>query len=222
MRDLLPDQVFEFLRDRYIAGVATAEANFVASRADEDALTGALGQALAMPTPWIFTGPDGDYAVQVSYRKLRGRGLNAPERLYGSDGLFQIEVSAPDGSVLRRKGLPFQSKTNWRGRSASVASQAADIQASTGEGLVIDYASTGYRACKTGMAIETRGNRREVERRGGMAALGQILGNDFLECRVGRVGLFYDTLAERYYEGPRLISPRHAVTTRVSRLDVPD
>lgn len=219
MRDLLPDHVFEFLRDRYIAGVATAEANFAASSADEDALTGALGQALAMPAPWIFTGPNGDYSVQVSYRKLRGRGLNAPERLYGSDGLFQIEVSAANGSVVRRKGLPFQSKTNWRGRSASVASQAADIQASTGEGLVIDYTSTGYRACKTGLAIETRGNRREVERRGGMVSLGQILGNDFLECRVGRVGLFYDTAAERYYQGAGLIDPRHAVTTRVSRLD---
>lgn len=33
-----------FLRDRYIAGVATAEANFAASSADEDALTGDLSQ----------------------------------------------------------------------------------------------------------------------------------------------------------------------------------
>lgn len=71
------------------------------------------------------------------------------------------------------------------------------------------------------MAIETRGNHREVERRGGMVSLGQILGNEFLECRVGRVGLFYDTEAERYYQGGDLIQPSHAVTTRVVRFDRP-
>lgn len=107
----------------------TAEANFAASSADEDSLTGALGQALAMPTPWRFLGPEGDYEVQVMYTKLRGRGHNAPEKLYGSDGIFQIEIASADGTVLRRKGLPFQSKTNWRGRNRSVASQAEKMQA---------------------------------------------------------------------------------------------
>ena len=162
MRDLLPQQLMDVLRDRYIAGVATAEAHFADSSADEDSVTGALGQALAMREPLVFSDQSGDFSVQISYRKVRGRGLNAPERLYGSDGIFQIAVITDEGVIVRLKGLPFQSKINWRGRSSSVASQSADIEASTGEGIVVDYTTTGYRACPTGLAVESRGNRREV------------------------------------------------------------
>jgi len=168
-----------------------------------------------MKEPIMFTGPEGNYTVQVSYRKLRGRGLNAPERLYGSDGLFQILVSNENDEILRQKGLPFQSKTNWQGRSQAVASQARDIQQTTGEGLVIDYSATGYRTCGTGIAIETHGNRMEVNRRGAMKPLGQILGVEFLECRIGKIDLFYDPDKERYFQGGNLIQPAHAITTRV-------
>src|SRR3954453_4627655 len=102
MRDLLPQHLVDFLRDRYIAGVATAEANFADSSADEDSVTGALGQALAMREPLIFSDQSGAaFSVQISYRKVRGRGLNAPERLYGSAGIFQIAVTTPEGVVIR-------------------------------------------------------------------------------------------------------------------------
>jgi hypothetical protein len=215
MRDLLPQQLMDVLRDRYIAGVATAEAHFADNSADEDSVTGALGQALAMREPLIFSDQSGDFSVQISYRKVRGRGLNAPERLYGSDGIFQIAVTTDEGVVVRLKGLPFQSKINWRGRSSSVASQSADIEASTGEGIVVDYTTTGYRACPTGLAVKARGNRREVERLNGTKPLGQLLGVDFLECRIGTIGLFFDPEAERYFQGDNMLEPRHAITTHV-------
>jgi hypothetical protein len=127
-----------------------------------------------MREPLIFGDQSGNFSVQVSYRKVRGRGLNAPERLYGSDGIFQIAVTTEEGVVVRLKGLPFQSKINWEGRSASVASQSADIEASTGEGIVVDYTTTGYRACSTGVAVEARGNRQEVERRGAWELLQEL------------------------------------------------
>jgi len=103
----------------------------------------------------------------------------------------------------------------WEGRSASVASQSEDIEASTGEGIVVDYTTTGYRACSTGVVVEARGNRNEVERRGGMKPLGQLLGVDFLECRIGKIGLFFDPETERYFEGDNMVEPRHAIATRV-------
>lgn len=50
-----------------------------------------------------------------------------------------LNVAVPPlETTVRLKGLPFQSKINWEGRSASVASQSADIEASTGEGIVVD------------------------------------------------------------------------------------
>jgi len=80
---------------------------------------------------------------------------------------------------------------------------------------VVDYTTTGYRACSTGLAVEARGNRQEVERRNGTKPLGQLLGVDFLECRIGTIGLFFDPVTERYFHGDNMVEPRHAITTRV-------
>lgn len=59
MRELLPTIVLDSLRDRYLAGVADAEAFFDLHRADEDSVTGALGQSIAMHHPVAFTTPEG-------------------------------------------------------------------------------------------------------------------------------------------------------------------
>ena len=112
MRDLLPPKLADFLRDRYIAGVARAEASFDENSADEDAVTGALGQSIAMPEALAFTSPEGTYQIRITYRKVRGRGPLAPEKRYGSDGIFQIAVTDTLERIVRRKGLPFQSKVN--------------------------------------------------------------------------------------------------------------
>ena len=48
-----------------------------------------------------------------------------------------------------------------------------------------------------------------------MKPLGQLLGVDFLECRIGKIGLFFDPETERYFEGDNMVEPRHAITTRV-------
>lgn len=215
MRDILPAHLVDFLRDRYIAGVAMAEASYAESSADEDAITGALGQAIAMPTPTVFSGPQGIYEVKISYRKVRGRGRDAPERLYGSDGIFQITVTDEHGEVVRQKGLPFQSKKNWSGRNSALADQARDMQSSTGEGLIIDFTPNGYSACGSSLVAEVNGDRREVDRQRGTRPLGVTLGIDFLNCTVGRVGLFYDSEKERYMENDNLVPPRHALTTIV-------
>ncbi len=217
MRDLLPSQLVDLIRDRYVAGVASAEAFFDENSADEDSLTGALGQAIAMKEPLYFNGPDGTYSVRVSYKKLRGRGINAPERLYGADGIFQIAVLDHLGAVLRQKALPFQSKTDWRGRSKTVAAQSTDIQSSFGEGIVIDYSRRGYRACSTKVVIDVRGSRIEADRRNALKPLGQLLGVEFLECRMGKQGLFYDDKQERFKREGITIPPMHAITTTIHR-----
>jgi len=217
MRDILPDSVIAALRDRYVAGVANAEAQFEAGVADEDALTGALGQAIAMPQPYVFRTDAGVYSVKISWKKIRGRGLNAPERLYGSDGIFQISVYDETGQTLRTKGLPFQSKTNWRGKSASVVNQSADIEHSLGSGLVLNFTDHGYEACSTQAALAARGNRRQVERDRELRPLGEILGNDFLNCTIGSIGLFFDPESERFNNASNELPPANAITTIVRR-----
>src|SRR5258705_6940040 len=46
---LLPDGLKALIRDRYLAGVPDAQSKYPFSAADEDALTGALGNSISMP-----------------------------------------------------------------------------------------------------------------------------------------------------------------------------
>lgn len=41
--------------------------------------------------------------LKVEWQKLRGRGDNAPERLYGPDGILQLELFDEVGNVIARK-----------------------------------------------------------------------------------------------------------------------
>lgn len=142
---------------------------------------------------------------------------NAPERLYGADGLFQISVLDEFGNVLRSKGLPFQAKTDWKGKNSEIARQSRDIQSSLGAGIVVNYRKAGYQACTTSIAAAAGGNRLEVERQGALGPLGQALGRDFLDCRIGRVGLYFDPATERFRSGVESLPPANAITTTVRR-----
>ena len=105
---LLPDGLKAVIRDRYLAGVSDAQAKYPFSAADEDSLTGALGNSISMPHEMLFGDGQNQYSYQMSYRKIRGRGPRAPEKQLGADGIFRIEVTDERGR--QTKGLPFQAK----------------------------------------------------------------------------------------------------------------
>lgn len=217
MHDILPAAVIGILRDRYAAGVASAEAFFDHHCADEDAVTGGLGQALAIGDAIRFHFEGQLYEVNIAYRKLRGRGSNAPERLYGSDGIFQIIVTDRAGQIAAQKGLPFQSKTNWKGKNGALLTQVQRMEKSTPGGIVIDFGSTGYKACTAQAAMAAGGNRRSVEKFGAMRPLGQMLSRDFLDCTVGRRGLYYDPTKESYQQRISIdYKTLHVITTEVA------
>jgi len=215
MRDILPPTLLTILRDRYLAGVSDAEAAFDQHRADEDSLTGALGQSLVMREPLTFSDGADQYHVKIGYRKVRGRGPGAPEKTYGTDGFFQIEVTDSRGEVIRRKALPFQAKVDWRTQDRSLASQASRMQQHTGSGIVIDYSAWGYRACSAGLVVEARGNRRTLDQQNQMRSLGQVLANDFLNCTIGTRGLFFDSDTELFSLAEH---DQHLITTYIDHV----
>lgn len=218
MRDLLPGYVMSSLHDRFVAGVADAEAHFSIHEADEDAVSGALGQSIAMQTPVEFSGPQGNFAVAITYKKIRGRGPGAPERRYGADGLFQISVRDQWGIVLRQKAVPYQAKMNWKGKNTDLYGQAMKMQKHFDSGVVISFTERGYRACAASLAVATKGSLPQIEKLSGMSNLGQILGVDFLECRVGTIGLFFDPVQEIFYQKD-ILPPVHLITTEITRID---
>lgn len=192
MRHAIPPSLFDIIRDRYLAGVSDAEDKFEMSAADEDSLTGALGQAISTGKPRFHQVNEEIYTWKISYFKLRGRGPGAPEKYTGADGLFQIEVKQKDSIVLQ-KGLLFQAKKNWSRKNKKLVSQCKDMQKITKSGIVIDYAKVGYTACEIQDVINADGYKTNVKKSGKLAQLGQTLGEKFLGCSIGQHGLYYDT-----------------------------
>jgi len=146
MRDILPEGVIASLRDRYLAGVADARAKFQFSRGSEDSLTGTLGSAISMPAPVIFRDGLNEYAYHVFYRRARSQGRRAPEKTYGADGIFEIQVLNQAGRSIRRKGPPFQAKIG-RSSAKRPISQAQNMVQTVGQGLIIEYPA-GYKAIR--------------------------------------------------------------------------
>lgn len=157
-----------------------------------------MGQAISRPMTQTFLTPGGDFWVEIGYTKLRGRGKNAPEKKYGSDGIFQIKVLDKTGKIIRAKGLPFQSKKNWRTKQIKLAHQARNMELSTPGGIVIDFSTKGYTACDAADVVRFEGDKRALESSGKVRRLGQLLGDDFLNCHIGKLNLFFDPEKEQY------------------------
>lgn len=204
MRDVLPAAVIEAISGHYALGVANAEAFFDQHSADEDSITGALGQALARAEPIRIQQSFNEYNVLVSYRKVRGRGGLAPEKVFGIDGVFQLTVANEKGQNIAEKGLPFQAKKYWTGKDGALLLQSQKMERSIPGGIVIDYGPNGYKACTAKDVIASRGSRVIADRHGSVKSLQQFLCSEFLECRVGRRGLYFDVERENFPGWPPL------------------
>lgn len=187
---LVPPDLLDLIRDRIKAGVADAEAKYSLNAEEEDSVTGALAQAISTPGLVIVNTERGSFEYGIKSTKLRGRGKGAPEKHLGADAIFQLEVFNQNECIFK-KGLPFQSKKGGGFGNAKTLSQAKDLYRTSKSGIVVRYSPTGY----TGVDV------RELIRKPDSvidqpkvrpSKLSSLLGDDFLNCQVGRMGLFYD------------------------------
>lgn len=214
--EILEDErVRHALADHYRVRVAEAVAGYADSAADEDSLTGALGQALR-GSGTIVSSDGRPLRWTTRYRKLRGRGRNAPEKQLGADGLFEVELE--DEEALRsRKSLPFQAKNNASTYGdRHLRQQAAQITDLPGGGVVVNYRPEGY------VAVDAAAVARGEATRQAEVPLADALGRDFLGCRRGSAGyLFEPTLGGMLLvHGPLLLlrrwAPRHRIRTTLT------
>jgi hypothetical protein len=215
------ESVRQALADHFRDRVAEATEAYADSSADEDSLTGALGQALRGRGSVRLR--DGRVVRWMTrYRKLRGRGPNAPEKKVGADGLFEVELE-DDQRVRSRKSLPFQAKNNASSYGDSkLWQQAGQLTEFPGGGIVVNYRPEGYVALDAAMVANGEATR-EVE-----SPLAESLGRDFLECRRGSTAyLFEPSLGGIFLlDGPLLVlrrwSPEHRIRTTLVLASKPD
>jgi hypothetical protein len=185
---LVSEDCLSHIRDHIKAGVVDAEAKFDLNEADEDAVTGALGQAISTATPITFRGTQGTYSYQITSRKIRGRGPDAEEKTLGADAMLQISVSK-NGHEVFTKGLPFQAKKEGGFGNVTVKQQAEDLYKASGTGVIVRYSKDGYTAVDVRNVID-RPDVADVRKQIKPRSLATVFGDDFLNCVVGRVGLY--------------------------------
>lgn len=221
MVDVLPEAVLRSISNSYRHGISRAEQAYIHSQEDEDAVTGALGQALFVPNQIVML-DSAMYTWSTVYYKLRGRGKNAEEKIYGADGIFQIILKNVHEKTLASKGLLFQAKNRWKGKDRNLATQAELLARNPHTAIVIDYSSAGYKACSAEIANRAVGNRNDILLED-MQSLSSILSEDFLYCRVGLMGIHYDHRTKKLtvppYDAVRR-EYRHEITTTVFRNEI--
>jgi hypothetical protein len=126
----------------------------------------------------------------TSVKKVRGRGHGAGEKRYGADLAIEIQIKQRDGAV-RRKTLLVQSKKEWDATDAKLRDQAQKIALLPGSGVVVDYRPDGYRAVSVDAAANADGDARKVADNE-FRDFGDVLGSDFLECKIGSTNIYYD------------------------------
>ena len=216
---ILPRTLLRVLQRHFYAGVKEAEVRFNFHMADEDAVTGALGERLTEPQVLFHT--DGQvYSWSTSAYKIRGRGPSAPENELGADGIFQLDVLNEESEFLLRKGLLFQSKIEWHGTDGRLLHQAQTLLMQSRSAIVISYSSRGYQAIAARDVVAADGNRRRV-RRMANKSLAEVLGDEFVWCKRGDMGLYWEPERERLMVDSELASdfrPGRFIGTTIQRL----
>jgi len=192
MKKLLPDEIKQEIAAHIQRAICHAEAGWDAAHDEEDTLTGELGGALRTDG-FVKCESDSSWSYKLSYKKLRGRGPHAPEKVTGADGLFQIEVQHP-GASSETKGFLFQAKKREASSRGDLVSQVDDLEKlAPGGSAVIEYSQEGFRA-QTGREFQTERKQKPSRIPHPSCALAVFLGEHFLSCKIGIRGLYFDAV----------------------------
>src|SRR6266498_312121 len=223
MVELIGQHIVDRIAGQYGAAVATALEHFESQQADEDRLTGALGQSMAMTVHGRAVGTDGhEYAWKTELKSTRGRGRRASEKRLGADAFLEVVIRDELGVQLRRKTLPIQAKKRWTATDRTLARQVEKMLAACGSCLVVDYQDVGYSAVSGPLVLEADGDRRRIPT-GALQPLADILGKEFLSCHIGTTKFWFDVRAQELVpsETPAQRIPLSAarlISTTISRV----
>jgi hypothetical protein len=161
---------------------------FGSASEDEDTATGHLGARLQVRTQTVEVADDdirGPWKWSLDYKKFRGRGPGATEKLIGADGVFELTV---DRNYRKdSKSLLFQSKMVGQGGKA-LFEQCIKLSTWREAAVVVEYSQSKVTTISRDDVVASRGNVRDTHRE----TLAHTLGKRFIECEIGDTELSYD------------------------------
>jgi hypothetical protein len=211
IRQFVPQIVLRDIKNHVIATVERGELGWRAAPGSEDVLTGHLFGV--MQSKWSAEHLEDDYVWRwrIEYRKFRsGNQYSNEEKPTGADGIFQVEVErfriavSPSGMEKVRietvdletsfkKGMLFQAKrSDSKEGPERLLAQLKNMEMLTPQNAVyLEYGPQGYRAAKAADVIGVDGVVKQLDK-SKSPSFGELITDEFLECKVGVEGLFID------------------------------
>jgi hypothetical protein len=193
----IPRAVMQSIAQHLDQSIERAVADFWSANEDEDTLTGDLGACLRTGTHSVEVTRNqneeiyGLWKWSMDYAKFRGRGKGATESYLGADGIFELRLSW--GSRTETKSILFQSKVNWHA-DQNLVRQAILLSTWREAAIVINYTPTGFEAYSIDSILASKGERASAQ---DGQSLKKVLGEYFLECKIGNTDLVYDPRARK-------------------------
>jgi hypothetical protein len=185
----LPEAVKESIRAHLDDSIERSVAGVDSAWEDEDSITGHWGGKL-QSGPRVVNVGGREWVWSIDYRKFRGRGPNATESALGADGLVELVVHGVE--VAGQKTALFQAKKSSLA-DPDLISQCALLSTWREAAFVILFEKDRFGAMTLDQAIAIARKRSSVRQRTRLGLpLGEFLGGQFIECKIGDNDLSYD------------------------------
>jgi len=215
----LPDEVKTAITAHIRDAEARAVDAYESGVEDEDVLTGQLGAYLRIGTQRVAVSNSeigGEWTWSIDYRKFRGRGPGATEKILGADGIFELRLHGIGRGI--KKSLMFQAKNEWSS-DQRLLDQVVKLSTWREAACVIDFRSGSIDVYTLDAIVRSRGVRGDGSN---AESLGSFLGTRYLNCDVGDTELAYDAKRRQLMwtsMGGRRVATSFSVGERI-RIDV--
>jgi hypothetical protein len=218
-----PESLWHDIREHVATAGRTAPSGYWSAAEEEDSLTGDFGATLRTGSNKLLDSKTGRvWFWRVTYRKIRGRGPDATERLVGADGILQILVAYERRVFV--KGLLFQAKNAWSS-DRLLRRQCSRLGPWGDAAVVFDYRPESYDVYTVQQVVLSRGIRSLA---GAPRSMANFLADSFVACKEGALGLYYRPSNRELFwpSDPELVAAefgvKHRIAIEVGPDDIPD
>lgn len=145
----IPQQVKDDIKNHLDKAIEKAIKGYASAYEDEDVLTGHLFGLMKSDEHVVSIDDQeigGNCKWSIDYKKFRGRGKKATEKIIGADGIFELHLFR-DGRT-QSKSLLFQSKLDWRTKDNSLYIQCSKLLTWLGASTIINYTQDEFETYK--------------------------------------------------------------------------
>lgn len=189
----IPREVKDAIKKHLDKSIKKALDGFGSAFEEEDTLTGHLFGLMKINQQKVTVQNEERGSVwkwSIDYKKFGSRGKSSTESIIGADGIFELHLNRNGLEVS--KSLLFQSKLNWSNKDNKLYEQCSKLITWLGAVTLINYTDDQFETYSLGQVLLNQGAKPAMEK-----DLANLLGIDFIDCKIGDSDLFYDAFKKK-------------------------